>query len=136
MVIVTAEGAVMVTGVAADAHRLASLTTIWYVFAPNPLNTLLAWYVTPLSFEYSNVPVPPVAVTVIVPSVAVAQLRSAPLNSVLAALVIVTAEGAVMVTGVAADAHRLASLTTIWYVFAPNPLNTLLAWYVIQLSFE
>ena len=64
--------------------------------------------------EYSRVPVPPVAVTVIIPSVAVEQLRSAPLYRVLTALLITTAAGAVIVTGVAADVHRLASLTTIW----------------------
>jgi hypothetical protein len=37
--------------------------------------TFEAWKVVPLSLEYVLVPVPPVAVTVISPSVAVAQLN-------------------------------------------------------------
>ncbi len=63
--------------------------------------------------EYVNVPVPPEAVTVMAPLVEVAQLKSAPLYEVFTALLILTAEGAVMVTEVAEDVHKLASLTTI-----------------------
>ena len=67
----------------------------------------------PLSLEYVNVPVPPEAVTVIAPSVEVAQLKSAPLYKVFIALLMVTSEGAVMVTEVGKETHKLASLTTI-----------------------
>ena len=67
----------------------------------------------PLSLEYVNVPVPPEAVTVISPLVEVEQLKSAPLYKVFTALLMVTAVGAVMVTEVGKETHRLASLTTI-----------------------
>jgi hypothetical protein len=76
---VIATGAVIVTSCSTLVQPFASFTTIWYGPAPNPLNTLLAWYVTPLSFEYVNVPVPLLAVTVISPSVDVAQLNCDPL---------------------------------------------------------
>ena len=69
MVNASTVGAVIVVGIAEDTQLLASLIFIWYVPAAKPENTFEACQVAPLSFEYSFVPVPPAAVTVMAPSV-------------------------------------------------------------------
>ena len=66
-----ATGAVRMTGLLVkEVSQVPSLllTNIPYVPPPKPENVLDIWYVDPLSIEYSNVELPPIAVMEIEPS--------------------------------------------------------------------
>src|SRR5688500_19184230 len=94
-----AAGALIVTGAAGLRHRLISRATTLCAPTDTFGKLPLAWKVPPSS-EDSYAPVPPVAVTVMLP-VPPKQLASVPTG--LAA----TAAGALIVTGAAGLRHRL-----------------------------
>ena len=79
---VTAAGAVIVIAAVFTVHRFRSLTLTVYDPAPSPVNIP---FIEPVMLpgcslsKYDNAPVPPVAVTVTLPSVDVLQLSWLPL---------------------------------------------------------
>jgi hypothetical protein len=75
---VIGKGALMVTGETMIEQLLVSFTVNVYVPADSPVNTLLDWKFTPFKL-YRRLPVPPDAVTVILPSEALAQDSCEPL---------------------------------------------------------
>ena len=71
--VTTGTGFAITVTVWAVVVQFASFTTTSYVPVPKLRKTLLLWKVWPLSTEYVTVPVPPEAVTVIMPSLFVPQ---------------------------------------------------------------
>ena len=109
----SAVGAVIVFDIVEDSQPFASLIFNWYVPAAKFENIFEDCQVEPLSIEYSLVPDPPVAVTVIAPFVEVGQEICAPLYDEVTAAVPAKAAGAVIVTEVIVEVQLLVSFTLI-----------------------